>query len=172
MTAALSQIELISAIGSHLDKNGFKELAPRQFEAVIAAANIVIDAMRQTPVMAYANMGLAKWLASDDTGMSSKFMAAVLGGIGGKYAHPWDADDFGRCVRLLDAVPEFRERIAIMRSESACDGLHGLSWSRCQGARWVCGLRWQYCGDLNNHCDLVRRRGIQPLDSIRVTAAT
>lgn len=122
MTATLSQIELISAIGSHLDKNGFKELAPRQFEAVIAAANIVIDAMRQTPVMAYANMGLAKWLASDDTGMSSKFMAAVLGGIGGKYAHPWDADDFGRCVRLLDAVPEFRERIAMMRA-------HGKQWS-------------------------------------------
>jgi hypothetical protein len=122
MTATLSQIELISAIGNHLDKNGFKELAPRQFEAVIAAANIVIDAMRQTPVMAYPNMGLAKWLASDDTGMSSKFMAAVLGGIGGKYAHPWDADDFGRCVRLLDAVPEFRERIAMMRT-------HGKKWS-------------------------------------------
>lgn len=122
MTAALSQIELISAIGNHLDKNGFKELAPRQFEAVIAAANTIIEAMRQTPHMAYENMGLAKWLASDDTGLSSKFMAAVLGGIGGEYAHPWDADDFGRCVRLLDAVPEFRERIAMMRA-------HGKKWS-------------------------------------------
>jgi hypothetical protein len=122
MSEPLSQIELISAIGNHLEKHGYKELAPRQFEAVISAANTVIDAMRQTPLMAYDNMGLAKWLASDDTGMSSKFMAAVLGGIGGKYAHPWDSGDFGRCVRLLDAVPEFRERIAMMRQ-------HGPQWN-------------------------------------------
>lgn len=121
MTTTLSQIELISAIGKHLEKHGYKELVPRQFAAVISAANTIMEAMRETPHMAYANMGLAKWLASDDTGMSSKFMAAVLGGIGGKYAYPHDSKDFGRCVRLLDAVPEFRERMEMLRT-------HGKQW--------------------------------------------
>jgi hypothetical protein len=63
-------------------------------------------------------MGLQAWLASDDTGQSSLYMASVLGGFRRDYAHPRDLDDFGRCSRLLDAVPEFRPRLSEMRDKS------------------------------------------------------
>lgn len=38
-------------------------------------------------------------------------------------SHPHDAGDFGRCMELLDAVPEWRERIGEMADVSA-------QWSR------------------------------------------
>lgn len=66
---------------------------------------------------------LAKWLMSDDTGASSKTMAAVMfdfeiSFLRGSY-FPLDASDFGRCVRFLEAVPEARERLPRMKQVSA-----------------------------------------------------
>lgn len=65
---------------------------------------------------------LTKWLVSDDVGASSLAMAAILSGNESRSAfsdHPLDSWDFGRCVRLLDAVPELRERLSMMSSRSA-----------------------------------------------------
>ena len=63
------------------------------------------------------------WMCSNDTGSSSKVMAAVLSGadLGRLHApldHPHDAGDFGRCLRLLDRVPNLRSRLHRMRSVS------------------------------------------------------
>jgi hypothetical protein len=65
-------------------------------------------------------MGLLAWLASDRVGSSSKYMAHVMSGgtLGAKYAHPHDPADFGRCLGLLEAVPEFRSKLAMMALES------------------------------------------------------
>lgn len=114
----LSQIELICAICKHLDKQGVKSLVPRQYNAVIEAANLICDAIAREPVPASHGMGLAAWLASDDTGASSLYLASVLGGFVKQYAHPHDADDFGRCMRLLEAVPEFDLPLVEMRGKS------------------------------------------------------
>jgi hypothetical protein len=35
-----------------------------------------------------------------------------------KYGHPHDGDDFGRCVRLLDAAPELRANLDSIKSFS------------------------------------------------------
>lgn len=55
------------------------------------------------------NPRLAQWLLSDDTGASSKAIAAFLMGTRqGYFAHPYDPSDFGRCYRLLELDPLFR----------------------------------------------------------------
>jgi hypothetical protein len=64
---------------------------------------------------------LTKWLLSDDTGVSSKAIAAHLTGDTkqGKFGdYPSDGDDFGRCYRLLVCVPEFAPRIGELATRS------------------------------------------------------
>jgi hypothetical protein len=87
---------------------------------VILQAATDIHLALQTDVPVSSGMGLTAWLASDRVGNSSKYMAHVFTGktLGVKYAHPHDPSDFGRCLGLLDAVPAFRERLAMMSAES------------------------------------------------------
>lgn len=66
-----------------------------------------------------------QWLASGDTGISSKAMWSVMmgqtpqPGPGGLSAcHPSDAQDLGRCLRLLDLIPEWKVHIGRMRGLS------------------------------------------------------
>ena len=120
----ISQIDLITAIVKHLEKRGVKEFVPRQYNAIISAANLIVEECAKPPVRSSPGMGIMAWLISDDTGMSSEYMAGELSGqFSRPYAHPYDADDFGRCSRLLVAVPELRERLDQMRLKSA-------EWSR------------------------------------------
>lgn len=65
------------------------------------------------------------WLLNANTGLSSEcLMATMLNGgpVEGKswetHFHPRDSGDFNRCVGLLDAVPEFRERLDLMKQIS------------------------------------------------------
>lgn len=53
-----------------------------------------------------------KWLAGPDTGSSSKFLCYRLAGMQTyPVSAPSDPADFGRCYRLLQAIPGWRERI-------------------------------------------------------------
>lgn len=60
----------------------------------------------------------AKWAATGDTGTSSKAILATMMGNPpkGRFCYPHDNQDLGRCIGLLDAVPEFRERLAEMKA--------------------------------------------------------
>jgi hypothetical protein len=59
----------------------------------------------------------AKWAATSNTGASSKAMLSVMLGERPKtsFCYPHDGSDLGRCIGLLDAVPEYRERLAEMK---------------------------------------------------------
>lgn len=65
-----------------------------------------------------------RWMLSRDTGSSSKFLASVTTGIPGERlgSHPYDTDDFGRCVRLLERVPSLRAKLNRLKK-------HGHVWS-------------------------------------------
>lgn len=55
------------------------------------------------------------WALSDDTGKSSKAIAKHMLGYPGDWsAPPSDADDRGRCIRLLELVPEWIEPLSEM----------------------------------------------------------
>ena len=58
-----------------------------------------------------------QWIVGRDTGISSKTIWSVMMGAVPENPHPFhfdvphDPDDFGRCYRLLQAVPEWRGRL-------------------------------------------------------------
>ena len=65
-----------------------------------------------------------QWLLSGQSGLSSEcLMATILNGgpVAGNYRasfHPLDPSDFKRCIVLLEAVPEFRQQLSVMKSVS------------------------------------------------------
>ena len=65
----------------------------------------------------------AAWGVSGDTGISSEALCAVMLGRdpdrkwGSNY--PSDPSDLGRCLRLLDKIPEWKTRILEMSAQSA-----------------------------------------------------
>ena len=105
---------------------------PRLMNCVFAAATAICDEFRKPIVKASAGMGITAWLASDDVGMSSKFMASVLSGqFEAEFAIPYDPADFGRCVRMIKAVPELEQHFDKMLE-------HGPTWKAVVGnwASW------------------------------------
>lgn len=135
----INQVELIGAICIELDRQGVKAMVPRQYNTIVAAANRIIEELGKPAVGATAGMGMAAWLASDDTGLSSLYMAAVLSEVFSRpYAHPHDADDFGRCVRLLEAVPELAPKLDLMRKSGPVWNYLINSWASLT-ASFACG---------------------------------
>lgn len=58
-----------------------------------------------------------RWIVGRDTGMSSKAIWAHMMGVQEgdiSQFYPGDASDFGRCIRLLDLMPEWKERLPEM----------------------------------------------------------
>jgi hypothetical protein len=67
-----------------------------------------------TTQVLFAWPGLAAWLDEGDIGQSSLAMAQAISGIAltdDDSATPWDADDFQRCVALLERVPSFAQHL-------------------------------------------------------------
>ncbi|HHR6334787.1 TPA: hypothetical protein ACS735_002626 [Providencia alcalifaciens] len=114
----LNQIGLISAISTEIEKQiPGTPAEPRYMNAIINAANLICDEFRRPIVKASSDMGLIAWLASDDTGASSKYMASILSGqFSVSHNYPWDPSDFGRCIRLLEAVPELESELHKMKA--------------------------------------------------------
>ncbi|MFV8849627.1 hypothetical protein [Serratia fonticola] len=124
MSIQLNQIKLFAAITAEVDRQhpGIG-MEVRYFNAITKAANYICDEFAKPIVKASSGMGIAAWLASDDTGLSSKFMASVLTGeFKAENHYPRDPADFGRCLRLVNAVPGLAEKIGDMSQ-------HGKHWA-------------------------------------------
>lgn len=69
------------------------------------------------------NEKIIKWFVRGDTGVSSEAIVSQMTGNDASRSgfgdHPHDGDDFGRCYKLLEAVPEFKERINEMAKRSS-----------------------------------------------------
>jgi hypothetical protein len=53
-----------------------------------------------------------KWYRGDDSGVSSETIFQVMTGISVRWTGtPMDSDDFGRCFRLLEKFPHWRDRL-------------------------------------------------------------
>lgn len=107
-----------------LTEHGIDAVNTRQTNAIIKAANVVVDELNKPHRPALPNSGITEWLNCDETGQASLYMASrLMAGtteIGiARYAHPLDPSDFGRCVKMLDAVPGVRPSLQNMASCSA-----------------------------------------------------
>lgn len=121
----IDQIAVITAINNEISaQHPGIPAEPRFFNVVIDAANMICAEFKKPTIKASHDMGLRAWLASHDTGMSSLYMASVLSGqiCSSGFAFPWDPSDFGRCIRLIEAVPEMAGFINKMQS-------HGPEWA-------------------------------------------
>ena len=61
---------------------------------------------------------ILNWFATGRVGASSKAMACCLIDAENDRSHPYDPDDFNRCLLFLHAVPEAREHLDKLRSMS------------------------------------------------------
>lgn len=138
----LNQMDLVSSIMDAISKQipGLPA-EPRLVNKVIEAVNSICDEFSKPIVKSSEGMGLTAWLASDDVGMSSKFMASVLSGkFEAEFAYPHDVSDLGRCIRMIRAVPELAERIFLLKDH------HGRKWAAIaeNWERW-CALYDEEC---------------------------
>lgn len=70
-----------------------------------------------------------RWILSGDTGLSSEAICSHMQGIEPKRAsYPGDPADLGRCLRLLERIPEWKSRIKEM-------AVYGPGWAG-QVERW------------------------------------
>ena len=119
------QMSLVNAIISHLStEQSVGRLLQRDMQAVIDGANLIVEELAKPERSAPAACGLDDWLASDQTGLSSLRMARLLSDgplpsslYCAKPAWPHDPADFGRCLGLLEACPELRERVPRMAAD-------------------------------------------------------
>ena len=73
------------------------------------------------------------WLFSNDTGISSKTILAVILGFPCDWkSPPSDPADFGRCYRLLKKIPELRAELHQMRSEGDVWGALVDQWDELE----------------------------------------
>lgn len=70
---------------------------------------------KQVPAIDDVTKRAIEWLFGEDTGLSSRTIAGVMLNVPAAaicYASiPYDAGDLGRCLRLLQKIPEWRPRL-------------------------------------------------------------
>ena len=123
MSNKVSQMALVSGIMDFM-KNNYPnvDVNTRHYNAIISAANTLTDVLNTPHEPAKENTGLETWLRSDEVGMSSKFLAFKLSGNSlamTGYEHPYDPSDFERCRKMFKAVPELKDKLNLIASESA-----------------------------------------------------
>lgn len=91
---------------------------------------------------------LAIWALGRSTGASAKCIARHMMGLETDGSYPSDGGDFGRCERLLDAVPEFRARLPEMAAVNS---------------RWAALIpRWDEIWASDDKCRLIQSIVRQP----------
>ena len=137
-SARLDQMSLVTAIVNEIahQQPDFQPV-PRQFNAIIDAADNIVREFARGEIISSPGEGIRAWRRTDQVGLSADFMAAKLGDAGiREYAHPHDPSDFGRCLTLLEAAPELRERLPEMANESPAWAALVANWDELT-ALWL-----------------------------------
>ena len=129
-------MSLVSAIFKAIEKQNPKaEMNCRQMNAVISAATLIVNEFAKAHVPAVPGMGIRAWLQSDDTGTSSLFMASFLfpqEAPAARPATPRDGDDFGRCLRFVEAVPGARDKLPDLAIASPAWRIIAGQWDKIE----------------------------------------
>ena len=134
----ISQMDLCVLILEKFEEAGY-ELNSRQMNKIISSATEIIKEIDKPHVHVTPSSGIEAWLACDETGSSSKFMASVLYPAyidtpKPRYAVPHDSDDFGRCLGFLLACPKARTKLDEMSNQSPAWSLLVRDWDAIEAA--------------------------------------
>ena len=99
-------------------------------EDLLVLAEELKPEARERTRLEFAGRGLPdsaiEWVAVGERGASSEVLFGVLSGVALRkdegVEHPWDADDFSRCRKMLEAIPEFvfdKEKVSKISKEWA-----------------------------------------------------
>lgn len=148
-TYLIDQMALFSAISKELTRqHPDMPVISSVFNKCIEAANLICEECERERVMARKGMSLIEWFNCDDTGLSSRYMAWVIdSGIPPQipvqdYEYPRDADDLGRCIRMVRAC-ELENHVFLLRTA-------GHEWRQIAND-WQKLVAWY---DQNNWADL------------------
>lgn len=100
----MNQINLVSAITKELERQkAFFDV--KVLNKVVDCANQIIAEVERKRIYAEGKMTFDDWTRSDDTGLSSEWLALSLRGYtDNNVSYPYDPSDFGRCYRMLNCV--------------------------------------------------------------------
>jgi hypothetical protein len=122
MTNEVSQITLVTGIMNFISVTYPNlDVNTRHYNSIITAATTLADSLNTPHQDSTSNIGLEAWLQTDEVGMSSLFLAHRLSESPlaiCEYAHPYDIDDFMRCRRMLEAIPELKQKLGGVSNES------------------------------------------------------
>lgn len=125
-------MELISAISNELSRqHPDLPFDVGVYNTIISAANLVIEECKRERVMANKPMTPTEWLASDDVGMSSRYLLSLLTDevvFKAEYAVPLDAGDLGRCIRMVE-VCHLQENLPKLQKQEG-------KWKEIGGRWW------------------------------------
>jgi len=91
------------------------------------------------PVRKRFSERMSDWLNGPDTGLSSRALLATIDGSrfsgreADRHAHPHDPDDLGRCIRMLDALPELRTALPSASAMSSEWAALVAAWDEIEG---------------------------------------
>ncbi len=116
-------MDALAGIQALADSYGFDLIdagAGRPLRAVMVITNakqvpVLRQAIEDAARESAAGNALEEWLAGPDTGASSLAIVEVLAGRSGlteNHQGPSDPSDFSRCRKLLEVMPEWRDRLS------------------------------------------------------------
>lgn len=117
----LNQSRLVTAIMDAVVKQAQRGgitiyVIARQQNAILKAADAIVKEFAIGYKESVPGAGVQQWVESDDTGMSSRFMAAKLcGATDVAYAYPHDPSDFDLCAKLWAAATETQKADMVLR---------------------------------------------------------
>lgn len=103
----------------------------------------------------------AQWVVGRDTGLSSVCLWATMMDVKPRdRSHPSDGGDLGRCVRLLEAVPEWKPRLHEMTAVSEYWAALVPEWDRLASI-----LAEELAGDANGNTYKAMRAIFEPIEA-------
>lgn len=103
---------------------------------------------------------ILEWFATGRVGASSKAMALAAVDVPNDKSHPYDPDDLNRCLLLLEAVPEIRNKMDKVAAMSDTWGKLVARWDEVEQCFLdEVGLNWSKARRATKTYELMKEIG-------------